>query len=60
MKLGITKAGAAHGIHRVHGALHLSYFAGVLIEGHGFYSYAAGALFLVTILGGLLGDKEAE
>lgn len=42
-----------HRIHlaAVHEYCHILYFAGVFIEGHGFYTYAAGALLVVNLVG---------
>jgi hypothetical protein len=44
--------------HPAHGAAHLTYFALVAIEGHGFYAAAAGSLFLITIVGFFLGEDS--
>lgn len=41
---------------------HIVYFAGVFIEGHGFYTYAAGALLVLSLVGVVIGEgiDEAE
>jgi len=43
--------------HPVHGTAHLTYFALVAVEGHGFYAAAAGGLFFITMLGLYLGEE---
>lgn len=45
--------------HSVHVAAHCAYFCAVYVEGHGFYAFMGGALFIITIAGiwsGLGGD----
>ena len=45
--------------HTVHVAAHCAYFVAVYVEGHGFYAFMGGALFIITIAGiwsGLGGD----
>lgn len=51
-----------HRIHlaAVHEYCHILYFAGVFIEGHGFYTYAAGVLFLVNVAGVFTGGHADE
>ncbi len=36
-------------IHRAHHACHCTYLSLVAVEGHGYYSYAAGALLVVLV-----------
>lgn len=36
---------------------HLVYFGGVFVEGHGVYSYAAGTLFILSIIGLAAGEE---
>jgi hypothetical protein len=37
--------------HSVHVIAHCAYFVAVYVEGHGFYAFMGGALFIITIYG---------
>lgn len=39
--------------HTGHGLLHLIYFAGVAVEGHGIYAMAGGGLFIMGVVGAI-------
>jgi hypothetical protein len=40
---------ASHLIHKGEHSVHIMYFAGVAIEGHGFYRIAAAVLFILAL-----------
>lgn len=42
----------------MHALAHIGYFVGVFIEGHGYYTYAAGALALFTLFYLFTGSEE--
>lgn len=47
---------ASKTVNKLHWVLHASYLGAATLEGHGFYSLAAGGLLVVVVLGAVLGN----